>query len=199
MKKFINDKKDGKLIPKSGVYVGSDGIRLGDNFYVEPSGYIYALSGNIGGCSISSSGISGSGKGGVWSIDGAGNASFKDVTINGASVTGMMVAGKNGGFSGGGSSIGSGGASLARGSTKVGDQKIDDYVEGVINADYISSKLNELESVYVQRLSCTGSMTAKSFNAETLKKNNSDVATESYVTGLFDSLEARISKLENKT
>lgn len=183
----------------TGVYVGSDGIRLGSNFHVDTSGRIYALTGEIGGCSISSSGISGSGKGGTWSIDGAGNASFKDVTINGASVTGMMVAGKNGGFSGGGSSIGSGGASLARGSTKVGNQKIDDYVEGVISADYISSKLNELESVYVQRLSCTGSMTAKSFNAETLKKDNSDVATESYVTGLFNSLEARISKLENKT
>lgn len=195
MKKFIKDKKDGKLIPKSGVYIGADGIRLGNNFYVEPSGYIYALSGNVGGCTISDDGISGTG----WYIRGGGDAKFTEVEINGAKVTNMMKAQGGGGFSGGGSSIGSGGASLARGSTKVGDQKIDDYVEGVINADYISSKLNELESVYVQRLSCTGSMTAKSFNAETLKKNDSDVATESYVTGLFNSLEARVSQLENKT
>lgn len=89
-------------IYNSGVYVGADGIRLGSNFYVEPSGKIYALTGKIGGCNISSGGISGAGDGGVWKIDGAGNASFKDVTINGASVTGMMKASNSGGFSGGG-------------------------------------------------------------------------------------------------
>ena len=137
-------------IYNSGVYVGADGIRLGSNFYVEPSGKIYALTGKIGGCNISSGGISGAGDGGVWKIDGAGNASFKDVTINGASVTGMMKATGSGGISGGGSSIGSGGASLARGSTTVGGQKIDDYVENLIVGTLKANKIwGDLGYIYL--------------------------------------------------
>lgn len=83
---------------QKGVYVGSDGIRLGSNFHVDTSGNIYALSGNIGNCDISSSGISGTG----WYIRGGGDAKFTDVIINGASITGMMTASRGGGFSGGG-------------------------------------------------------------------------------------------------
>ena len=83
---------------KTGVYVGSDGIRLGSNFHVEPSGYLYALWGNIGGCTLDGNGISGSGSNKSWSIDGAGNANFKNVTINGANVTDMMKASGSGGL-----------------------------------------------------------------------------------------------------
>ena len=54
-----------------GVYVGSDGIRLGDTFYVTDTGKIYALSGNIGGCTVNSGGISG---GSGWKIEPGGHA-----------------------------------------------------------------------------------------------------------------------------
>lgn len=97
----------------SGVYVGSDGIRLGSNFYVEPSGNIYSISGSIGGCTISDDGISGTG----WYVKGGGKAKFTNVEINGASVTNMMTASKSGGLTsaagggGGGYKLGGDGSS----------------------------------------------------------------------------------------
>ena len=198
-------KRDNGVIHNTGVYVGADGIRLGSTFYVNPSGYIYALTGNIGGCTVNGGGISGSGNGKYWSIDGSGNASFTNVTINGASVTGMMKASNSGGFSGGGGFTSTGGGTRfdpGAVTTPNGDT-IDKHTENLIinkiTANYISSKLNELESVYVQRLSCTGSMTAKDFNARTLTKDDADVATEDYVNGLFNSLLRRIEALENKS
>lgn len=121
----------------SGVYVGADGIRLGSTFHVDPSGRLYARSGDIGSCTITNGGLSGNG----WYIDGSGAAKFTDVEINGAKVTNMMRASGSGGISGGGSSIGSGGASLARGSTKVGGQNIDDYVEELIVGTLRTDKL----------------------------------------------------------
>ena len=131
---------------QTGVYVGSDGIRLGSNFYVDTSGNIYALSGNIGNCDISDNGISGTG----WYIRGGGDAKFTDVEINGAKVTNMMKASGSGGISGGGSSIGSGGASLARGSTTVGGQKIDDYVENLIVGTLKANKIwGDLGYIYL--------------------------------------------------
>lgn len=131
---------------QTGVYVGSDGIRLGSNFHVDTRGNIYAISGNIGNCDISSSGISGTG----WYIRGGGDAKFTDVEINGAKVTNMMRATGSGGISGGGSSIGSGGASLARGSTTVGGQKIDDYVENLIVGTLKANKIwGDLGYIYL--------------------------------------------------
>ena len=83
-----------------GVYVGSDGIRLGDTFYVTDGGYLYALDGNVGGCSLSTNGIASNNK--AWHIDADGGAYFKGVEINGAKVTDMMKASSSGGFSGSG-------------------------------------------------------------------------------------------------
>lgn len=130
----------------SGVYVGSDGIRLGSTFHVDPSGRLYARSGDIGSCTITNGGLSGNG----WYIDGSGAAKFTDVEINGAKVTNMMRASGSGGISGGGSSIGSGGASLARGSTKVGGQNIDDYVENLIVGTLKANKIwGDLGYIYL--------------------------------------------------
>ena len=80
----------------SGVYVGADGIRLGSTFHVDPSGRLYARSGDIGSCTITNGGLSGNG----WYIDGSGAAKFTDVEINGAKVTNMMRASGSGGISG---------------------------------------------------------------------------------------------------
>lgn len=185
----------------TGVYVGADGIRLGKNFYVQKNGYLYTQSGKIGKIKIDGDGLSGDN----FRIDGAGVAKFTDVIINGASVTGMMHASKSGGFSGGGgfTSTGSGTRFNPGAVTTTNGETIDKHTENLIinkiTANYISSKLNELESVYVQRLSCTGSMTAKDFNARTLTKDDADVATEDYVNGLFNSLLRRIEALENKS
>lgn len=136
----------------SGVYVGADGIRLGSTFHVDPSGRLYARSGDIGSCTITNGGLSGNG----WYIDGSGAAKFTDVEINGAKVTNMMRASGSGGISGGGSSIGSGGASLARGSTTVGGQNIDKYVEdlvvGILRADEIWSRIGRISTLHVNSI-----------------------------------------------
>lgn len=102
--------KDGKSTGAEGVYIGADGIRLGNVFHVDPSGNIYALSGNIGGCIVNSGGISS--KNNAWSIDAGGSATFTNAKINGKSVVDLM------GFtsSGSGTSIGSG-ASIGNGAT----------------------------------------------------------------------------------
>ena len=191
-------KRDNGIIHNTGVYVGADGIRLGNTFYVQPNGYVYALSGNIGDCDISRGGISKNGAKGTWSIGSDGTANFTNVNINGQSV--IKLAGLT--SSGTGTSLGNGATiNPGNGGVKVPSGKtFDNHIQDdIINAKYISSKLNELESVYVQRLSCTGSMTAKDFNAETLTKDDADVATEDYVNALFNSLLRRIEALENKS
>ena len=98
---------------KTGVYVGSDGIRLGSNFHVEPSGRIYALTGEVGGCDISSGGISS--KNNAWSIDASGSARFTNATINGKSIVDLVGLHSSGG-SGGSTSIGRG-ANIGNGAT----------------------------------------------------------------------------------
>lgn len=63
------------------------GINFNDLFTVNQNGYLTAKSGEIGGCTITDSGISGSTKGGAsWSIQGNGTASFTNVLINGKSI-----------------------------------------------------------------------------------------------------------------
>ena len=179
---------------QTGVYVGSDGIRLGSNFHVDTRGNIYALTGNIGNCDISSSGISGTG----WYIRGGGDAKFTDVEINGAKVTNMMRASGSGGISGGGSSIGSGGASLARGSTTVGGQNIDDYVEkmtvGIIDAQYIGAKLAGMDTVNVRWLNAD-----RGLIIEGREFRESDIEQIYDNEGAIANLEARVRSLENKS
>lgn len=63
------------------------GINFNDLFTVNQNGYLTAKSGEIGGCTITGSGISGSTKGGAsWNIQGDGTASFTNVLINGKSI-----------------------------------------------------------------------------------------------------------------
>lgn len=63
------------------------GINFNDLFIVNQNGYLTAKSGEIGGCTITDSGISGSTKGGAsWSIKGDGTANFTNVMINGKSI-----------------------------------------------------------------------------------------------------------------
>ncbi len=178
----------------SGVYVGADGIRLGSTFHVDPSGRLYARSGNIGSCTITNGGLSGNG----WYIDGSGAAKFTDVIINGASVTRMMTATGSGGISGGGSSIGSGGASLARGSTTVGGQNIDDYVEkmtvGIIDAKYIGAKLAGMDTVNVRWLNAD-----RGLIIDGREFRESDIRQIYDNEGAIANLEARVKSLENKS
>lgn len=95
----------------SGVYVGSDGIRLGSTFHVDSGGNLYTRAGDIGGCTISNSGLSGNG----WYINSGGKAGFSDVTIGGRSVIDLVGLHSSGGGGGGaGTSIGRG-ASIGNG------------------------------------------------------------------------------------
>ena len=95
----------------SGVYVGSDGIRLGSTFHVDSGGNLFARAGDIGSCTITNSGISGAN----WWIRGDGSAGFSNVSIGGRSVIDLVGLHSSGGGGGGaGTSIGSG-ASIGNG------------------------------------------------------------------------------------
>lgn len=99
--------ENGNIVQKDkDVYIGSDGIRLGDTFYVTDGGYIYALKGNVGGCTVNSGGISG---GSGWKIEPGGHAQFTDVKIGGTSMINLIGLRSSGG-SGGSTSIGNGAA-----------------------------------------------------------------------------------------
>ena len=66
----------------SGVYIGTDGISLGtgNTFSVNNSGYLTAVSGTIGGATISSNNIhAGNGR---WYINSDGSSSFQRITIS---------------------------------------------------------------------------------------------------------------------
>ena len=158
--------KDGKSVGAEGIYIGADGIRLGNVFHVDPSGYIYALSGNIGGCTVSGNGISGTG----WYIRGGGQAKFTDVEINGAKVTNMMKASEGGGFSGGGNSISAGGAHWNPNNTTVGSKntKMDTYIENLVvnqlKANKIWSEIGDVYLLKVQNLYARGGASNTEYN-----------------------------------
>lgn len=104
----IEKDKDGNPIRLTeGVYVGADGIRLGDGFWVNPDGRIFAGNGgHIGQIAIANGGIEGK----TWFIKGSGEAKFSNVTVNGQSFIDLVGLTSRGG-SGGGTSIGNGAAS----------------------------------------------------------------------------------------
>jgi len=92
-----------------GIYLGSDGIRFGSTFHVDPIGGLYAIAGTIGGINITQDGLHSTN----WNIDGAGVAHFSNAYINGSSINdAKSISGSTGGggISGGGMCMGSGGA-----------------------------------------------------------------------------------------
>ncbi len=117
-----------------GVYVGSDGIRLGDKFWVEPNGEIFAGNGgHIGNIKIANGGISHDNENPIWFIKGDGTAKFTNVTINGASVIDKMTASGDGGFyGGGGNSMTPSGTTFSPSNTTVGKDKFDTYIQNLI-------------------------------------------------------------------
>ena len=199
---------------KTGVYVGSDGIRLGSNFHVEPSGRIYALTGEIGGCDISSGGISS--KNNAWSIDASGSARFTNATINGKSIVDLV------GFSSGGSGSGSAGTSLGGGAAYTGgnglrlnsgqitvtyngktyslqgfvDALAEEVITKKVTADFISGKLATLNSIWVRFLTVEDGIRIGS---------RGDQFDEDEIRQIYDNegaisrLEQRVSALENKS
>lgn len=107
---FEKDANKKATLKEKNVYFGQAGLALGKNFSIDPEGKLYAVSGLIGGISLSQGGLNASGTDADgtyhnWSIDGAGHANFTAVTINGANVTDMMKASGNGGYSSGGGSL----------------------------------------------------------------------------------------------
>lgn len=122
------DKKEKKITLNPAT-----GINFNDLFTVNQNGYLTAKSGEIGGCTITDSGISGSTKGGAsWSIQGNGTASFTNVLINGKSIisTDTHVGGSydNKGEVSGGSSL----------SGYIGSQSGGALRSNLGNTDYIS-------------------------------------------------------------
>lgn len=132
---------------KGGIYIGPDGIRFGNSFYVEPSG-MYATSGKIGSIEITQGGLQTPN----WRITGDGTAYFNKAIINDTDVIGSIirtsqVSGSvgSGGFSGGGVSLGSGKPSsssispgvMAEGKDKTWDAYIDEKIKGFLTKDNI--------------------------------------------------------------
>lgn len=184
-KKFT---KDG-----SGVYVGSDGIRLGSNFYVEYTGNLYSISGSIGGCTIDSEGIKGTG----WYINHGGAAKFTDVIINGASVTKMMTASGSGGFSGGGGFTSTGkGTSFNPGAvTTTNGKTLDNHItDDIINVKYIGATLAGMDTVNVKWLNAGSGLVIE---GEEFTK--SDIKQIYDNEGAIANLETRVKALESKS
>lgn len=77
--------KSGLDVSGQGVYIGSDGISLGNNFKVTRSGVLTARSGHIGGVNINGTGGLNADNGN-WYINSNGTASFTDVYIDGVAV-----------------------------------------------------------------------------------------------------------------
>ena len=177
----------------SGVYVGSDGIRLGSTFHVDSGGNLFARAGDIGSCTITNSGISGAN----WWIRGDGSAGFSNVNIGGRSVIDLVGLHSSGG-SGGSTSLGSG-ATLNPGTVRTpSGETVGGYIKNLvvetINVDFLYGriaqlshiKVNSLKSVYQVEID---GVTLHGYDIEQIRHNEGDIAN----------LEARVKALENKS
>ena len=188
---FPTLKRDDDQTPK-GIYIGADGIRLGNTFHVDPSGSIYSISGSIGGCTINSEGIKGTG----WYINHGGAAGFSNVKINGTSVVDLVGFTSKGG-AGGGTTLG-GGATInpgAGGVTVPNGKTLDSHItDDIINATYIGAKLAGMDTVNVKWLNAGEGLV---IDGREFKK--SDIKQIYDNEGAIANLEARVSALENKS
>ena len=173
---------------QGGVYVGSDGIRLGEIFHVDSNG-LYASKGNIGGIDITLDGLYSTN----WQIDGSGFATFSGATINGSSINAALaISGRTGGggITGGGMTMGSGGPSsssispdvMAQGKGKTWDTYINDKIKDAINYNNIIAALKDGEGNITFR---DLTVKAEKFNGHKMEKSGSDLATETWVTNNY--------------
>lgn len=183
---------------KGGIYLGSDGIRFGSAFHVDPSG-MYALAGEIGGIRITQSGLHSDN----WNIDGSGTAHFQNAYINGSRLdNAKSISGSTGGggISGGGMRMGSGGAGSSYMNPGVRtspngqtwDQYINEKIEKAINNLTRDKIINALQDgnytinfgnyqIRANELSAVASITAgDNIYAENVYAGGK-LATESYV------------------
>lgn len=126
------------------LYFGKAGLALGKNFSVNPSGELYAISGNIGGIVLNSGGLHGNN----FNISGSGTADFTNVKINGASLEGTL---KNSGTLSGGSVSGAGisGGSFSPSTIKNADngkQTMNDWAEWISEQTFERLRTKELQA-----------------------------------------------------
>lgn len=175
---------------QKGIYFGPDGLRMGANFHVNKSGYLYAINGEFAGKITSSEGeiggwkikktsleggkmsinSNGSMSGNGWSIGSDGKASFKNMNISGGTISGGSRTG--GSISGGSispSKVGvPGGGNL--------NDWCKDIVARSVTADYIESKVSD------SGLSFTGWLNARKFScSKEAYYKGSQIATQSWV------------------
>lgn len=129
---------------EGGLYIGSDGLRLGEFFNVTEDGGLYVTKGQIGNITICQQGLWSNN----WKITGDGTAYFNNAIINNTNVVDSMIrnashiSGSAGGsgISGGGMRVGSGGPSsssinpgvMAEGKDKTWDEYIDEKIKGFL-------------------------------------------------------------------
>lgn len=99
---------NGKLsmdTPGNGVYLGSDGIAIGDGFSVDDTGSLFANSGTIGGITLDSTGLKKlNGSGGSFSISNTGTITCSNLICSGGSIGGITI--NSNGITGEGFSLG---------------------------------------------------------------------------------------------
>lgn len=198
---------------KGGIYIGPDGIRFGNSFYVEPSG-MYATSGKIGGIEITQGGLQTSN----WKITGDGTAYFNKAIINDTDVVDSIIrnaksisgSSGGGGISGGGMHMGSGssaGNSYMEPGVKTGpdgvtwEKYIEEAIKKATEKDKIISILKDGEteidfgcSIKANSVGASGSV-YKVGESDYLLKNQVDdykFATKSYVDGKINEVESKI-------
>lgn len=160
------------------TYLGTSGLKVGDNFSVNNngnltasginvSGRIVGTSGSIGGWTINGTQLKGGNVylnndgsigGSKWSITAGGKATFNDVYINGTgSLSGQFNGASTGSFQGGGSSfgVGGGGTNLS-GGTAVGGTPLPKYITDLVVSkltveDTFIFRTNEVEWTYAMQ------------------------------------------------
>ena len=192
----------------AGVYVGTDGIALGtgNTFSVNNSGYLTAISGQIGGATIASNSIhSGNNN---WYINSDGTASFKHITIsNWASINGVQR-GSSFGYMGYGDSGNYNWGTFGGVSYYGCNSDIRPFSGGAvshiesISADYIYA--NYLEAMYARigsleadNVTIHGTLTAHEASIGTLNTTVANINTLVATKASITQLEAVDAKFQN--
>lgn len=214
---------------KNQVYIGKAGIRLGENFHVDSNGNIWAnsgtfagtlkaASGTIGGWKISSTTLtagnatlnsSGAITGSGWSITNSGKATFSDIHVTGGNWKNGTISGgsRTGGSISGGSISPSGvGVSgyndMQDWCNSSADKRIKAIYAELVDANYLKSKIGDINGLKVKSLSCSAAIhTERLYASDNIYLNGKSVATNSKLDDIWsavNSLKSRVSALQSK-
>lgn len=219
--------KDG--VYKRGIYFGSGGLRMGEHFHVDSSGNLYANNGHFEGYLKTGEGeiakweiktdrlkggnieinSNGSMKGSKWNIDTNGKATFSDINVTGGNWKNGTISGgsRTGGSISGGSispnGVGvSGYRNLQDWCNSSADKRIKALYAELVDANYLKSKIGDINGLKVKSLSCSAAIhTERLYASDNIYLNGKSVATNSKLDDIWsavNSLKSRVSALQSK-